>query len=258
MRLHYLMAQKMYRINLQYRYTQLINAMGSALFGYIMIFVWRAAAMQRGGLGKYTVTDLVLWVAFAQILFNFIFPRTGLRIQDSVRSGNISLEFLRPVNYFTYIIARETGRQFYNLVYRSVPILILYSLTIGYKIPSLQQALLLIPVTLVSMYISLCLCYIVGICALWTTDVRWSHTLFFSLINIAAGVMIPVDLVPGIVGRVLSLSPWACLMNPACNVLLGFHDRSTFLLLLFWTIAMTIICLVATHMGRRKLEVQGG
>ncbi|QOR34014.1 ABC-2 family transporter protein [Clostridium sp. 'deep sea'] len=258
MRLYYLIAQKNYRINLQYRFTQLINAFGSALFGYIMVFVWQAAAKQKGGFGEFTTTDLMLWVAFAQILFNFVYPKAGLGIQLSVRSGNISLEFLRPINYFCYVMARETGRQVYNLVYRCIPILILYSLTVGYKIPSLKSIFLLIIAMMLGEYISLCLCYIVGITALWTTDVRWSHLLYFSILNVASGVMIPVSFIPGLIGKVLYYSPWACLLNPSCRIFLGVYNLTIFVLPIFWSIALTFTCLLLTKIGKRKLEVQGG
>ena len=258
MRLYYLIAQKTYRINLQYRFTQLINAFGSSLFGYVMVFVWRAASKHKGGLGEFSTMDLMLWVAFAQILFNFIYPKAGLGIQQSVRSGNISLEFLRPVNYFCYIISRETGKQVYNLVYRCLPILVLYSLTIGYKVPSLGSIPLLIIAALLGGYISLCLCYIVGISALWTVDVRWSHLLYFSLFNVASGVMVPVSFMPGVVGRLLYYSPWACMLNPSCRIFLGAYDMTIFALPIFWSLVLTFTCLMLTKIGKRKLEVQGG
>lgn len=256
--MHFLIAQKTYRINLQYRYTQLINAFGSAIIGFILVCVWRAGSTTYGGVGKYSTANLISWIAFAQVLFNIVHPATGLNIQKSVRTGNISLEFLRPINYFTYVMSRELGRQLYALVFKSIPIFLIYWALFSFKIQSFSQILLLIFTIVLGVYISMCINYLVGISALFTTDIRWANTLSFSLLCVASGSMIPVDLLPGVVGKILSRSPWACFMNPACSVFVGLYNNNILVIPLVWSFILTLTCLGLTNLGKQKVEVQGG
>lgn len=253
-----MLARKSFRRNLQYRVAHLISTFGSAIFGFIMIAIWRGAAGPAGGLQEYSVQDLVLWVAFGQTLFNLIQTDTGLNIQLAVRSGNVSIELMRPVGYFQYVISREAGQQLYRFLYRCIPIYLLYSLTVGYRLPSLKASLLLLPSLLLALYIGLCINYLVGISSFWTTDIRWAHGLHFTFVSAVSGLQIPSDLLPGFIGRVAPYLPWASLVHYPNRIYLGFEGVSALIVPAFWAFILTLLCRLLTHTAKRKLEVQGG
>ena len=259
MYLYYLLGQKTFRSNTAYRAAHVVDSFGSAIFGFIMIFIWKAATVTSGGLGPYSTEALMLWVAFGQTLFPLAFGMAeGLNIQQAVRTGSISIEFLRPMNYFSYVLSREMGQQLYQFVYRSMPIFVIFAVTIGYRVPSMAALLLLIPSCLLSMYVGLCLTYLVGISSFWTVDIRGAHYIHFALSTAISGMQIPADLLPGILGRIAPYTPWASLAHYPCLVYLEIKGLSALTIQVFWALTLTLLCLFVTKVARRALEVQGG
>jgi ABC-2 type transport system permease protein len=252
------LARKSYARNLQYRVAHIISTLGSAVFGFVMVAVWQGAAGSAGGVGEYTVRDLVLWVTFAQTVFNFFETDAGLNIQSAVRSGNVSTELLRPVDFFTYVMSREAGQQFYRLIYRCIPIYVIYAVTVGYHVPSLQSIPWLFVSVSLSLYVGLCINYLVGIASFWTTDIRWAHAAHWTLLNSVSGLAVPADLLPGVLGRVAPCLPWAVLAHWPCRIYLGLSGVEGLLWPVFWAAALTILCRFLTSAARAKLEVQGG
>lgn len=255
---YWLLVHKTYRRNFQYRVAHLVDTMGSALFGYINIYIWLATAGPLGSVGPYRVDQLVCWAAFGQVMYNFVSWPHGLNIQLAVRTGDISLELLRPIDFFAYVICRQSGEHLYKLIYRSLPLYLLYALTVGYHIPKAPSLLLLLPSLALALYVALCLGYLEGLVSFWTTDIRWITYLNMALFTAGSGGQLPVDLLPGILGRILPFSPWAALAHYPNLIYLGLQGWEALLLPATWACLLTVICRGLTLLARRHLEVQGG
>lgn len=256
--LYYLLAQKNFRRNLQYRLAHLASTVGSAIFGFIWIAIWQAAAGPTGGMRGYTVQHLVFWAAFGQVMFNMVEAETGLGVHLAVRSGDVSIELLRPVDYFSYVISREAGQQWYRLLYRCIPIFLAYAVTVGYHRPALSTLAVLAVVCALAVYISLCLNYLVGISSFWTTDVRWANNINMTMLIVCSGIQIPLDLLPGWAGKIAPLLPWSALAHYPNMVYLELQKTEALVVPLFWATVLTVVCRTVTARARRKLEVQGG
>ncbi len=256
--IYWLLAVKTYRRSLQYRAAHLVNTLGSAIFGYIMIYIWLAAAGPAGGVGAYSTRQLVLWAAFGQVLYNFTAWSSGLNIQLSVRSGDVSLELLRPIDFFSYVISREAGEHVYALLYRSGPLLALYAITVGYVIPPLSSLLLLVLSLALGLYVALCLGYLEGMASFWTTDIRWASYFNLVFLTAASGIQMPVDLLPGLLGRALPYLPWSAIAHYPNRIYLGLQGVTALLLPALWAVLLTVLCRELTDLARRRLEVQGG
>lgn len=258
MHAYWLLMSKTYRRNLQYRVAHLIDMVGSALFGYINIYIWLAAAAPLGSVGAYGVDQLVLWAALGQVMYNFVSWPSGLNIQLAVRTGDISLELLRPTDFFSYVISRQSGEHLYKLVFRSLPLYLLYGLTVGYHIPEPSSLLLLLPSLALALYVALCLGYLEGLASFWTTDIRWITYFNLALFTAASGIQVPVDLLPGVLGRILPYAPWAALAHYPNRIYLGLQGWDALVTPALWTVLLTIVCRGLTQLARRHLEVQGG
>lgn len=258
MQAYWLLMSKTYRRNLQYRVAHLVDMVGSALFGYINIYIWLATAGPLGRVGAYRVDQLVLWAAFGQVMYNFLSWPSGLNIQLAVRTGDISLELLRPIDFFSYVISRQSGEHLYKLVFRSFPLYLLYGLTVGYHVPATSSLLLLLPSLALALYVALCLGYLEGLASFWTTDIRWITYFNLSLFTAASGIQVPVDLLPGVLGRVLPYAPWAALAHYPNNVFLGLQGWDALVTPAIWAVLLTVVSRALTRLARHHLGVQGG
>lgn len=253
------LARKAYLGNLQYRGSHMVQNLASSIFGFIYVSIWIGIGEGRE-LGDYGVTGMVSYVAFNQaVLWVTLFLGSGLGIPESVRTGQIVLDLLRPVHLFYLVMSREWGRILYQFIYKSLPIYLLYFFVFSLQLPSRPVTCVWTLMSLIAAaYLSICLGYLIGIAALWTTESTWFYWLNYSFTMLLSGFFIPVEWLPGWL-RFLSLhSPYPYLQYYPVKIYL---EHETFRVLagsVFWCVLLTLICVGTTALARRRVEVQGG
>jgi len=187
------------------------------------------------------------------------FLPAGLGIQDLVRSGSIALEMTRPIPFFPMIMVREAGNVLYQAVFRALPLGVLFALSVGFPSPaSFGRLLLTIPSVLLGSYTALTLVYLVGISAIWTTEIRWAHSLYYTASSLLSGGWIPADLLPGWLGKVAPYSPFASTLFHPIRIYLGLVGPWVIGLQMGWAAVLTLICLGVTRKAMARVTVQGG
>lgn len=245
--------------NLQYSASHLINAVASAVFGIIYIYLWKSV-MSPTGFGDYSYATMVYYVSFNEttMWFTQFGIRCHVRIRDAVRSGNIAQELVRPMSFFSYTVAYEYGSMIYGLIFRGIPVGLMLS-TIGFYLPKNPatwfRTLLAL---LLGCYIGIVDLYLVGITAFWTTEIRTVYWTVAMLSLGLGGASMPIEVLPAPVYRLARWSPFACLsFNPA-RIYLELSGGELIWPAVVWSVVLTLFAHRATELARRKLEVQGG
>lgn len=241
-----------FRRNLAYRWAHMINNIASAIFGFIYIALWQAVAPENP-----TMTSLMIMTQ--SIAFVAIFLPAGLGIQNSVRSGSIALELTRPVPFSPLVVAREAGMVAYQGLYRSLPVALLFALTLGYPRPaSAANLALFIPSVALAAYVGLLLFYLIGLSSLWTGEIRWAHWSYHSCVTLLSGGWIPAHLLPGWLGKVAPYLPFACQAHYPTRIYLGLAGWEGLLVQVAWALALTLGCQWLSARALRRVAVQGG
>ncbi|WP_409345674.1 ABC transporter permease [Paenibacillus sp. MBLB4367] len=253
------LASKSYAQNLQYRGTHAINTVASAIFGFIYVSVWVGIGSDHQ-LGGYGEQGMIHYVAFNQVcLWLTVFMTNGLGIIPSVRTGQISLDLMRPVHLFYIAMSREWGQIAYRLLYKSAPIYILYAFMFALPVPTDPMVWLLTFAGLaLAAYIAICIQYLIGISALWTTESNWLVWVNTALAMLFSGYLIPIEWLPVWLQRISAASFYPYLQYHPTRMYLGYEQGGALFGALLWCVFLTLCCLLATRIVRGKLEVQGG
>ncbi|PWV98009.1 ABC-2 type transport system permease protein [Paenibacillus cellulosilyticus] len=257
--LFYVLARKTYVRNLQYRGAHLINTIASSLFGFIYMSIWAAIATDQP-LGEYGSAGIVSYVAFNQCsLWVAAFLTNGLGIEQSVRTGGIALELMRPTHLFYQLMCKEWGQIAYQFVYKFLPIYALYAVVLPMYMPhSLKTWLATAVALLLAGYISICINYLIGATALWTTESRWLFWVNYAFNSLLSGFLIPLEWLPKPLAFIAHWSSYPSLNYIPTRIYLGLSSPSTLVRSVAWAVFLTICCLGLTKLMRRKVEVQGG
>lgn len=257
--LYFTLASKAYSRNLQYRGAHMLHNVASMLFGYIYACVWIGIGQDRS-LGEYGIHGMVGYIAFTQAsLWISGFTTNGLGIPQSVRTGQISLDLMRPIHLFTHLMSREWGQIAYQSLFKSIPIYLMYVLLFSLKLPQHGSTLMYSFLALLCAgYLSICMNYLIGATALWTTESSWLYWANHALINLLAGFFIPIEWLPEWLQTIAWLSPYPFLLYVPTRIYLGFENGSLLLGSVLWCVLLTFLCLAFTQILRKKVEVQGG
>jgi ABC-2 type transport system permease protein len=260
MMVYWRIIRKSFDRNLQYRLSHLINNVASSIFGLVFIAIWAGVLKGKPVIGPYDAKTMAHYIAICQsVLWMTTFLSPGLNVQIGVRSGAVSLDLLKPVHYLWYVVSHELGRVAYNACYRSFPICLLLGFAVGFSFPHHLATYLWAALSLgLGVYIGLLLFFLAGISSFWTTEIRWIHYILITLIFGFGGQMLPLDLFPGVLGKIAPYLPFSGLIYYPVMIYLEMVPPSGILVQVSWAAVLTMFSLVLTNLARRKLEIQGG
>ncbi|HHY76615.1 MAG TPA: ABC transporter permease [Firmicutes bacterium] len=259
LRKYTVLAVKGFIQNLQYSASHLLNSIASAIFGVLGVYFWLNVIPPQGFAG-YSPETVVHYITFNQtvVWFTQFGIRVRNRIRDSVRSGNVATELIRPVDFYAYHIATEYGSLLYGLVFRGIPVGLMLA-RLGYYVPrhpaTWGWALLAL---LLGGYIAAADMYMVGLSSFWTTEVRTAYWVVSSLSLGLGGATFPLEVLPDWLYEIARLSPFACLNYNPARIYLELSGPELVIPGFVWAIVVTLIARGLTGLARRKLEVQGG
>jgi ABC-2 type transport system permease protein len=257
--LFWVLARKAYLQNLQYRGAHTMKMIASAVIGYIYASIWIGIG-QSHPLGAYGLQGMVSYIAFNQAALWVVNGMNGgLGLEQSVRTGQLAVELTRPVHLYVSLMYREWGNIGYQFLYKTIPIFIIYVVTVSLRLPENGWTYLWTAVALsFAAYIMIAINYLIGLAAVWTTESRWLGWLNFAVFTLLSGFFIPLEWLPDRLRTLTYLTPYPYVQYHPARIFLEMDDPSSLPAALLWCIVFTLLCLAATSAVRRKIEIQGG
>ncbi|MDX6298120.1 MAG: viologen exporter family transport system permease protein [Nocardioidaceae bacterium] len=247
-----------------YRLAMLAGLATNLVFGFVRAAILFAAVRSAGGtLAGYTAGTISSYVWLSQGLIGAIELSGSAEIGDRVRTGDVAIDFTRPVDLQTWHLAEDMGRAAYTLIPRGLPSVLVGALTVGLVLPRTPLPYLLGVLSIVlGVAISFYARYAVNILGFWLLDTRGVRTVYLVTCTFLAGLYVPVSLFPTWLHTLAYLTPFPSILQTPINVIsgrdLGVDAVADISMQVIWVAVVCMVGRVLTSAGRRKLVVQGG
>ncbi len=236
----------------------------NVVFGLVRAAVLAGAvAAAGGGLAGYSHGQLMTFVWLGQGLLGSVnlWGRTDLT--ERVRTGDIAVDYARPVPVVGAYLATDLGAALYVLVPRGLPVLALGWLVSGLAFTADPVGLALAPVSLLlGMVLAQLTVYGVALLGFWVVETRGFVTAYAGVGSFFAGIGVPVRLMPEWLQAVASCTPWPSMLQVPLDVasgrLVGGEAVAAVGWQVGWLLAVGLLVSGIARLGRRHLEVQGG
>ncbi|MGC5026120.1 ABC transporter permease [Tsukamurella sp. DT100] len=237
----------------------------NAVFGFVKMAILLATLAGAGGVaGGYTPELMVSYIFLSQGMLTAIgaFGGDG-SLAERIRSGDIAVDFLRPLDVQFATLATVLGGAVYSLIPRALPLAAIGAATSMMAWASEPAAYPLAAVSvLLSIVLAQALLYCVQILGFWVVDTRGIQMFYVVAGTFLMGMFVPVGLFPGWLAKIAEVTPFGWILMPPCDILSGRIDAATGLAAVGiqagWTVAVLAVGALLTAAGRRRLEVQGG
>jgi ABC-2 type transport system permease protein len=182
---------------------------------------------------------------------------------DSVNSGDVAADMLRPMNYLRFWMAADLGRALVNMVLRGLTVLAIYSLFVELVLPqTMGQWVAFAPALFLSWLVSFAWRFLVNLAAFWTPNARGIGRFAFGLVWVLSGFYMPLRLYPDWFRILCELTPFPAMVNTPIEVFLGLRDGIELIWTLLYQCMWAVILLALAHLvlqrGVRRLVIQGG
>jgi ABC-2 type transport system permease protein len=263
-RTYLLLAAAEFRRYSTYRLAILAGITTQSVFGFIRVSVLFGAISSAGGtLAGYNQQLASTYVWLGQALLAPIALFAWIDIAERVSSGDIAVDFARPVDLQLAWWARDLGRASFQLLSRGLPPLFIGAVTVGLAWPDSWSAYPLgVMSLLLAVSISFMLRFLVNLIAFWTFDVRGYIGLYLIIGSLFSGLLIPVHLFPEWLRVVAYATPFPSILQTPIDVLsgwaLGWAAAALVASQLGWLVGLVGLARLVQSRATRRLVVQGG
>ena len=251
---------------LQYRFSAIAGLATQFFWGIMMLFIYEAF-YKNGVSSSMNWQELVSYVWLGQAFFALLFFRvTDADIIESIRSGQVAYEFVKPLNLYWMWFSKIIAKRLSAGALRFIPVIIValllpeqYSL----KAPISLEGLVLFLITmLLGLIISTALAMIIHALMFYTTTSKGLFNIYGNLADFFSGMIIPLAFMPTIMQSICYLFPFRLCMDLPMRLYIGnitaVEGTQTVLVQIAWILALVMIGNYMMKKVSKKLVVQGG
>jgi ABC-2 type transport system permease protein len=263
LRAYFELAKRGYR-----RYSTYTAATLAGLFTNVVFGILRAAVMAgvfagTSQIGGYGLAQAITYVWLVQGLMTVVQVYGGSEIAMRIRSGDITIDLLRPIRTEVAYLATDYGRAAYHTLYRGVPPVVIGALLYGLVAPTDPLMWLAFVASLVlAVAVAYFFRFLCNLSAFWLLDFRGVSLIAVIVVNLLSGFIIPVSFFPHWLAVIASLTPFPSMVQTPVDIFTGHADGSAALTAIgvqaLWVGLLFLACRVVFLRGRRMLVFQGG
>jgi ABC-2 type transport system permease protein len=206
---------------------------------------------------------MLLYAVLSSVLVLFFTGNIADRLRTRIRSGDISLDLVRPVYLPALWLAEGVGGTLAILLIEGVPLLLGAWFLIGSIAPhSCVTFLLFLPAAWLSYLIIWLMGSIVSLVAFWALELGSIVHAQDAAVRFLSGSIVPVWFFPASVQAVLAWTPFIYTYQGTIGIYLGRYSPAEAVRIIaiqaVWVFLLGGIFVTLWHQARRKVIVQGG
>jgi len=263
MRLFWELVKLSFQRQLTYRAANIAGILTNLFFGLLRAAVLIALYGSRTEVADLSIQAAITYTALTQALISYLLIFGWYELMDSIYTGEIAADLLKPMNYFRLWFARDIGRAVAQLLTRGLIIIFIYAMIFEISYPtSPQQWLFLALSLLLSLWVSFAWRFLVNLAAFWTPDARGIGRFAYSLVWTLSGFFLPLRLLPDWFITLAHWTPFPSMVNTSVEIYLGLLSGSdlwqALLWQLLWASLLFILGQLIMRSGVQRLVIQGG
>ncbi|HET8560378.1 MAG TPA: ABC-2 family transporter protein [Marmoricola sp.] len=247
-----------------YRLAAFAGLVANVTFGFLKAAILFATVEASGGhLRGYDVGTMSAYVWLSQGMLGLVNLYGGHELGERIRTGDIAVDFARPLDLQLSYLARFVGNRAFSLVPRGIPSVLVGVLTVGMTMPTAALPYVLgLASVLLGVAVSFACVYAIHVLGFWLVETRGLQLLYMVVSGFCAGLFVPLSLFPGWLHALAYATPFPSILMTPVDVLSGQVVGSAavhaVLVQVVWLGGVLLLGRVLTNAGLHRLEVQGG
>lgn len=186
-------------------------------------YLWLAILPPGKSFAGYDMSTMLTYIFGVSLVGSFVMSSRSQAIGEEINNGTLSVYLLRPMNYFTFWLARDAGDKLMNMAFGTIEVILLY---LVFRPPLFLQTdpfylvafLLAVIIGMLNyFFISISL----GLIGFWSNDIWAPRFIFYSLMIFFSGGIFPLDLLPKPIFLFFQALPFSYLLYFPVKVYLG-------------------------------------
>lgn len=262
MRVYLEFAKKAFQNNIVYRMDYFAGVINAIVMIFVNIAIWRAIYEEEETLEGVQFKILVTYIVLS-FLMQAVYIMDEYFIEGKIRSGLISSDLLKPINFRLYVFSYNVGTMIFRLVMQLLPALIL-SIFLFKLLPPFSMIMLIyfILSAILGYLVLYNLNFIVWISSFWFYWTFSLVTIKDAAVMIFSGALIPLWFLPQGLMDFIKLTPFESIFYTPIRIYLGMIPEGEIITSItkqiLWILILFAIGQILWKAANKKLVVQGG
>ncbi|MGJ6981356.1 ABC transporter permease [Aestuariimicrobium soli] len=246
-----------------YRASTAMSVVLTFFWVVILYYMWRSAYAGQASIAGLGWDDMRTYIVLAFALNALVGWRVGSGMMATIRSGDVLLDFVRPLNYAATQVAKGVGGAVIEGIASLAITLVIGLVWLRISPPaSVPAALLFVVAVVLGFLTKLMIVFLVSLLVFWTQSgigLMWSQQ---AVIQILSGTIVPLALMPGWLRVVAEVMPMRGIASTPALIYLGQASGADALRLLGlqagWLAVLVVLANLAWRRAFDAVEIQGG
>jgi ABC-2 type transport system permease protein len=246
-----------------YRVTAFFQIVITFIWVFILYALWDAAFSETGTIAGYSWDEMRSYILVAYGLNALVGWRVGGLMMGTIRTGEITRDLVRPLNYRTTQVSAAAGLSVIEGLISLVLVLVLGTLFFDIRPPDSVGSGVLFAISVLIGFLIKALCiFLVSLLCFWTLNsvgLMWAQQ---SVISILSGTLIPIAMMPGWLRVAAEVLPLRGIVSTPLQVYLGKAQGWDLVWLLALQVGWLAVLWVFSDWAWKKafnaVEIQGG
>ena len=261
---------------LTYRTQFLADVSVGCVYLLSFYYLWHAIYAGRAEIAGISLASMVAYTLVSTLIGFIVRQDVNITIGEKVYTGDIATELIKPTSYQRIVLYTAVGQALFNLLFKGVPVFILFGYLLDVAIPFEPTRLLL---AVLSCGLGFAMYFLIdlslGCVSFWITQTFGVNQFKNAFMAFCAGSIMPLDFYPAFLRDALAVMPFkGCFYSPLAIYLgvapqdnalydrLLAHVPSYELLLIIeqltWVLIMLGLSQVLWKKALRKIVILGG
>ncbi len=248
---------------LAYRFEAITYTVMQCLMMIAVGFFWRAAYGDTEAAYNVTGNSMVTYTMVSMIMSSLFYMGVEDRIADSVKTGSIATDMIKPVSLFGMYFAEDMGNLAIVFFRDAIPLFVIGTLIFGLPVPASAAHLLLFFLSFILGYgINWTFSALFAMVSFTAIDLGPAFSVKYHFVNMLSGAIIPIWFFPDWLQLAVNLLPFVNMFQTPLGIFIGKYTVEESLLRIAlqagWLLALGLILFFAQKRASRRILVQGG
>lgn len=263
MRLFWEITRRAYRRHLTYRTAIAAGLVTNFFFGILRVAIILALYGDKPEVAGLTQQQAITYTALTQGVIAYLSIFGWYDLMNTVHSGEVANDLLKPVGFFQFWLARDLGRALVQFFLRGLTIMAAYALVFDLVYPTtVWQWLAVFAAVILSWLVSFAYRFLINLTAFWTPNALGIIRLFFIIAWFFSGFMMPLEFFPDWVIKLAHLTPFPAMLDTVMQIfvgtLTGWEAAAAILMQAAWFAGLFVAGRIVWRAAVKRLVILGG
>jgi ABC-2 type transport system permease protein len=257
------LVRRSFRRQISYRAATLAGLVTNLFFGALRAAVMIALYGEEEVVAGVSLQGAVTYTGISQAIIGFLSFFGWYELMNTVYSGSIGSDLLKPMGFFDYWLAQDIGRAVAQFLLRTIPIMIGYAVLFDISYPNnFLQCLGVFTSLVFALLVSFSYRFLLNLASFWIPNVMGITRFGFVLLWFFSGFLMPLRFFPDWFTKICYLTPFPYMLNIVVDIYLGLIVEVEIIYALIaqclWAMLLVLIGKLILRAGIRRLVILGG